>query len=1668
MGNGAVRKLSLVFLVFVTLLAIFSTTRFVVADPSDDVYEENDSSSSAYSISKGIYNQLSLWDEDWYSINLVGNENVTITLTISDIFYTSLVLYRQNYGMPQIVTYGTKISSSLVISEFNLKSGLYYIRIYSLMYANLNYTLSITDIIDDRFEENDDPQSLGESQHLNFSYYDDLLLLDKVDYFKITINAGKGVGLVLTKSDSVSTYNISLIGPDPHTDILSSVQSEESLAKLYYFSESGLELFIKISSPTNQFFKYTLDVQLVEEDEFEENDYIDDAKSLLLDNNYRLSLLDKNDWFKVNLVQNSYISILIEAIYEGIIDVFIYDPDFALLNTSDYLSCDENGNFQQIFFYEKIPISGYYYVRIFSIRNKTNQYEITLTHIKDDNFEDNDDVLTSKTISYGIINNLMLLDESDWYNINLNINSNISISFASVETYENFEVSFYDVDGSNRLGYDYGISQYKSICIPNITQTGTYYLKINSSDGDWGNYTLNIGQIPNLVDSYEDNDENFTAQVITKAEQQMGGPLQGSCYDDDWFSIFLNNNEDLKISLYSSSSQIFWHLLIEFYDIDGFSLINRSLDCSLQSNTREIVYNGGSEGVYYIRVFSNGTYSEQDYQLYVRNASFYDEFEDNDDIKNAVDLTPLGSLMSELGDEDWYNITSTAGTGARVCLMVPSFKEIENISVKLWSNRTGTLQEEYDCIPDTTGMYNIFLETLPVSVNYSLNVFKIFGYDYPIQYQLAYMLIDTNSFDLIYGSEPNNGKGESYLLGTSGSSGYFVNSTDEDWSNFTLDIGQVCYGILSNYTSTSTVQLSLIDKDGVSILDTGHSILYKSLIPATMIVFSPKTPGSYSFLVSASTFGSYFLRTGVVKLTNLNDVEVIKGLNYSLHWNLNQAIDPQANATLFIDGEINKTEIFDLTTGFSLEISNLSIGMHTIFVSVNAGYGVVVNDSLNVVIINSTPIITERTDLALQQYFPNKDLIWTSFSAIVNSPYYQIVVRNETLNIIEQLSGAWTSGVPLSLNINTNSIGNFSYEITFYDGCGGSKVDSVGIEIYTNITLLQDLSVEISNLSTTLLDWSIDDRVVGLTNYNITLDGVNIVQSNTSWPGINPYSFSYNLAGLSIGTHSVEIRADDGIGDFYYDCVLLNVTNLEPVLNNPFLSPFEINSTGISIYWIMTDPSVSISGRYNITLNNQIVAMNLSYPSPNGHEYTLAYNFDNALLILGTNQIEIFCSDGYNAYESDSLFFSTLNFDPILQSSHHNASIPIIEHFHIVNWTLQDMSVNKNIAYYNISVNEMLVTAPIESFPGEWQPHTYNFTILLDGILVVGLNNITLCVFDGFDSYSDFTIQIIAYDTTPVVTDVGNIEYVAGEQGDFLIWTVYDALVSGPAEYDITRTGFTNLSGYWISGGEIQISIDGLNVGTYLFRLFAYDNSRTECGIDEVQVVVQNSNPEIINPSNITILYGTPYNLTWTIIDYSVNSSACYNISYNGQIILLNTQFPSGSNDMYNVTLNLSLIEMIIGENTFVIYALDGYGANISDNITIVVLNEDPLLSSSGDVQFSEGSKGNSIVWLVTDMSVHSGTYIITGENIENTMGTWVTGDRISFSLDQLKAGIYTITITIYDGLGAVQSNTVLVEVQPNPNNNVSTIIIGIVIISGAIISVTIFIKVRKRNKIKN
>ena len=171
--------------------------------------------------------------------------------------------------------------------------------------------------------------------------------------------------------------------------------------------------------------------------------------------------------------------------------------------------------------------------------------------------------------------------------------------------------------------------------------------------------------------------------------------------------------------------------------------------------------------------------------------------------------------------------------------------------------------------------------------------------------------------------------------------------------------------------------------------------------------------------------------------------------------------------------------------------------------------------------------------------------------------------------------------------------------------------------------------------------------------------------------------------------------------------------------------------------------------------------------------------------------------------------------------------------------------------------------------------------------------------------------------------------------------------------------------------------------------------------------------PVISSSGDLTFTEGSIGNyINWTIYDESYGT---YYIFENG-VPIATDDWISGE------FISMNVDYLVEGFYMYNLVAIDASGNQAESTIDVnvnaleIIDTEDPVIFSSGDVAYFEGSTGNYINWTMIDES--TGTYVLLRDGLLLEADSWVSGEIISINVDNLAEGVYNYTLIAIDVSG--------------------------------------------------
>ncbi len=328
-------------------------------------------------------------------------------------------------------------------------------------------------------------------------------------------------------------------------------------------------------------------------------------------------------------------------------------------------------------------------------------------------------------------------------------------------------------------------------------------------------------------------------------------------------------------------------------------------------------------------------------------------------------------------------------------------------------------------------------------------------------------------------------------------------------------------------------------------------------------------------------------------------------------------------------------------------------------------------------------------------------------------------------------------------------------------------------------------------------------REEGEKTYEIMLND-NVVDSG-GWS--DGETISFNVDGLSVGTHLYTIRATAGDWSTSGNKIVVTVIPIIPKIEISTSGDieYEYGTTGNKISWTIVGRG-GISGSYQIYLNG---SSHDSGDWDDGEDVSI--NVDG--LSQGFYNFTLRATSGTVDPQEASIEVSVIpSIARIEISSSGNLQYKIDSTGHSISWTITGISLNNGSyqVYLNGSSHDS----------GDWDDGE-KIIINVDG-LPLGSYNYTLEATGGIAEPQEETIIVTVRTIIEriTITSTGSLHYDIGTTGHNISWTI-DGINLDHGTYQITRNGAYVDSGSWNNETNVTINVDGLLSGSHSYILEA-------------------------------------------------------------------------------------------------------------------------------------------------------------------------------------------------------------------------------------------------------
>ena len=653
----------------------------------DDLLEENDTSGAALAVGPGPNPGLVTCptDEDWYSIDLLVGDELTVDLAFVDAFGdVDLEIYDDPAATR--VAFSTSASDDESASWVATTGGTHFIRVWLFLDAgptlgndyDMGVSLTPAGCIDDPYENNDGWATATDVTVAGLSAL--AVCPSDHDWYTIDLLTGDQITVDLTFVDAEGDIDLYLFEDATSPSVASSASTSDNESASWTVTQDGpfyIQAFFyaDAGAVVGNTYDLGLTVTLAAcvDDTLEEND--SDTAAVPVGPGLTPDLVTcptDDDWYTFDLFAGDEITV--DALFldaEGDIDLELYfDPTAAALEESDSSTDNESVT-------HTAATAGTYYIKVWLyadagvVEGNAYDLDVTLTAVScvDDLLEENDTDADAEPVADGSYANLMACPgpDFDWYEIELLTGDEITVDLTFFDAEGDVDLRLFQDPTTPSVASSLTTTDDESLTYTAVA-SATHYVRVHlhSDDGALpGNtYAMDIGVTlaPCVDDSWEDNDVFGDAGVVptglTTGLSACPGP------DYDWYAIDLFVGDEITVDALFVDAE--GDIDLYLYDDPAASAVDSS---ATTSDNEQVTWTATTGGTHYMRAHlygDAGVLEGNPYNLdvtVVGATCAEDSYEDNDVFSAAA---PLGdgsysSLRACPTDNDWYAVDLLAG-----------------------------------------------------------------------------------------------------------------------------------------------------------------------------------------------------------------------------------------------------------------------------------------------------------------------------------------------------------------------------------------------------------------------------------------------------------------------------------------------------------------------------------------------------------------------------------------------------------------------------------------------------------------------------------------------------------------------------------------------------------------------------------------------------------------------------------------------------------------------------------------------------------------------------------------------------------------------------------------------------------------------------------------------
>ncbi|MHA2170562.1 MAG: hypothetical protein ACXAB7_11770 [Candidatus Kariarchaeaceae archaeon] len=359
-----------------------------------------------------------------------------------------------------------------------------------------------------------------------------------------------------------------------------------------------------------------------------------------------------------------------------------------------------------------------------------------------------------------------------------------------------------------------------------------------------------------------------------------------------------------------------------------------------------------------------------------------------------------------------------------------------------------------------------------------------------------------------------------------------------------------------------------------------------------------------------------------------------EGLGMNVTWSDPTLPPPNGIGTyyyyVFRDNTLESQGVWD-KTNFTLATKYLPGGLYNYTILLN-GTGYSMSETIWITVTDTlAPTLTNVQGVNYEQGETNNEISWTFTD---NSVATYDILQNGSEIVSDQ---PWSSGVPITLNVDDLGVGIHEFIIVITDTIGNTA--SVTVLVLVTDTTAPEITMGTDDFTheqgSTLADilWNVTDFNPDI--YTLYLNGT--AADPLSWLSGDPVSV--DLSDLIPGTYNFTVVFEDEYGNFVIDTVIVIVKDTTaPTLSSPADLNYQEGETGNILTWTVTDLN---NGTFVVFKNETLISQATDWFI--GDQIEL--NVDG--LDIGTHIITIEFTDAYGNKATDTVIITVTTTSPI-------------------------------------------------------------------------------------------------------------------------------------------------------------------------------------------------------------------------------------------------------------------------------------------------------------------------------------------------------------------------------------------------------------------------------------